>query len=134
MEYPVYQELVNLHIQRHHYMFKMAENHWLTLEGAHRQLYCKYLQKLDMNAQCNSASTPKFGRINITACHFQQIEPNLFDRPTGDEVTIAEVQMDEFLKNIRKMVSDTCFVVLTYTAIIVIKELLGTVLWLYMKR
>jgi len=49
-------------------------------------------------------------------------------------VKIAGAQLDGFLLNIRKLVMDTCYVMIIYLSGIVIKELLSTVLWIYVKR
>lgn len=48
--------------------------------------------------------------------------------------SVAEIQMDAFLTNIRKLISDTCYIILIYMSVIIIKELLATVIWLYLKR
>jgi hypothetical protein len=50
------------------------------------------------------------------------------------ESNISDIQMDEFLFSIRKLIEDTCYIVLIFMSVIIIKELLGTVIWLYMKR
>ncbi|XP_069103594.1 uncharacterized protein [Argopecten irradians] len=134
MEYPTYQELVNLHIQRHHYVYKMVERQWQVLGDTHAQLYCQYLQQLDVKAQCNKPLSMRFSDLQISACHFQQVEPELYEGHSGPESTVAEIQMDAFLKSIRQMISDTSYIVLIYLSVIIVKELLGTVLWLYMKR
>jgi hypothetical protein len=42
--------------------------------------------------------------------------------------------MDAFLTNIRKLISDTCHIILIYMSVIIIKELIGTVVWLGLKR
>ena len=47
---------------------------------------------------------------------------------------IAEEQMDGFLRSLRRMASDTCTIIVIYLSVMVIKELLGTVLWIYIKR
>lgn len=58
----------------------------------------------------------------------------LLFRHTTSETNISDLQMDEFLFSIRKLIEDTCYIVLIFMSVIIIKELLGTVIWLYMKR
>ena len=57
-----------------------------------------------------------------------------FYRNETSSSKIAGMQLDGFLTNIRKLVYDTCYIIVIYLSAIVIKELLGTVLWIYVKR
>ena len=47
---------------------------------------------------------------------------------------IAESQLDGFLSKLQQLISATCHIIIYYMALIILKELLGTVLWIYIKR
>jgi len=59
----------------------MVERQWLAVESAHNQLYCKYLQQIDVNAKCRDPSRPEFSDSqHMSACYLQQIDPQLYHR------------------------------------------------------
>ncbi|XP_062600684.1 uncharacterized protein LOC134262321 [Saccostrea cucullata] len=134
MEYPTYQELMNMYVQRHLYLHRTIESQWHHLQEAHSGFYCRYKQSLEPNAKCSDPLQSRFGDKDIEVCHFEQIEPNFYSNGHVSDSSVAEIQMDAFLTNIRKLISDTCYILLIYMSVIIIKELLGTVIWLYLKR
>ncbi|KAJ8309938.1 hypothetical protein KUTeg_011803 [Tegillarca granosa] len=134
LEYPAYQELMNDYIRHHHYLFSMQEKQWREIGSAHSQFYCDYLKKIDVNAVCEPDGPIRFDNLQITACHFKRVIPKAYKRYSGSDSRVAEFQMDAFLTRIRQLISDTCYIILIYLSTVVIKELLGTVIWLYMKR
>ncbi|KAK3095485.1 hypothetical protein FSP39_015251 [Pinctada imbricata] len=134
MEYPTYQELMSLYLKRHLHLNQMIERQWHSLHTAHTEFYCQYLQNLDPNTECGSSLETKFQEMSLSSCEFEQIQPKFYWRMGRSDSTVAEVQMDTFLTSIRQIISDTCYIVLVYMSVVIIKELLGTVIWLYLKR
>ena len=134
MQYPAYQELTNLYIQRHLHLYKSSENRLKTMHNGHSSFYCNYLKNLNVSAVCETSMTSKVPEVIVSACQFEKISPRHYLRPVTSETNISDIQMDEFLFSIRKLIEDTCYIVLIFMSVIIIKELLGTVIWLYMKR
>lgn len=134
MEYPTYQEIMNMYVQRHLFLHRTLESQWRHLQEAHSGFYCRYKQSLDPGAKCSDALGSRFGDRAMEVCSFEQIEPNFYSNGHVSDSSVAEIQMDAFLTNIRKLISDTCYIILIYMSVIIIKELLATVIWLYLKR
>ncbi|CAC5405501.1 unnamed protein product [Mytilus coruscus] len=134
MQYPAYQEIANLYVQRHLYLYRSTENHLKSMHGAHSSFYCDYLKSINVSAVCDNSVTSNLPEVVVSACQFEKISPRHYLRHTTSETNISDLQMDEFLFSIRKLIEDTCYIVLIFMSVIIIKELLGTVIWLYMKR
>ncbi|VDI81492.1 Hypothetical predicted protein [Mytilus galloprovincialis] len=134
MQYPAYQEIANLYVQRHLFLYRSTENHLKSMHGAHSSFYCDYLKSINVSAVCDNDVTSNLPEVIVSACQFEKISPRHYLRHTTSETNISDLQMDEFLFSIRKLIEDTCYIVLIFMSVIIIKELLGTVIWLYMKR
>ena len=80
MEYPTYQELMNLYVKRHLYLHQMVERQWHTLQDAHSAFYCHYLRNLDPKADCSQPMGSMFGDAPLSACEFEQVRPNFYWR------------------------------------------------------
>lgn len=80
MEYPSYQELMNMYVQRHLYLHRTLENQWRHLQEAHSGFYCRYKQSLDPNAKCTEGLESRFGNMDMEVCHFEQIEPKFYSK------------------------------------------------------
>ncbi|KAL5005489.1 hypothetical protein ScPMuIL_018945 [Solemya velum] len=133
LEYPTHEMLMNSYINRQQYLITMHEHQWEGIRTAHEELHCAYMKKMDDSVHCvEQRSQPH--EVTVDGCTFPPVIPQTYQRSSQSESTIAENQMDAFLHSIRKLISDTCYVVLIYMSVVVIKELLGVVVWVFMKR
>lgn len=135
IEYPMYEQVMNVHIQRHQHVLSLVESQWRAVEDSQTRAYCTYLRRINVSAECASEQkdTSILG-VKVDGCLFPPVLPQLYHRNRATSSKIAESQLDGFLSKIQDLISDTCLVVITYMAIIIMKELLGTVLWIYIKR
>lgn len=80
MEYPTYQEIMNMYVQRHLFLHRTLESQWRHLQEAHSGFYCRYKQSLDPGAKCSDALGSRFGDRAMEVCSFEQIEPNFYSK------------------------------------------------------
>lgn len=80
MEYPSYQEIMNMYVQRHLFLHRTLESQWRHLQEAHSGFYCRYKQSLDPGAKCSDALGSRFGDRAMEVCSFEQIEPNFYSK------------------------------------------------------
>lgn len=80
MEYPTYQEIINMYVQRHLFLHRTLESQWRHLQEAHSGFYCRYKQSLDPGAKCSDALGSRFGDRAMEVCSFEQIEPNFYSK------------------------------------------------------
>ncbi|KAH3814846.1 hypothetical protein DPMN_143359 [Dreissena polymorpha] len=98
-------------------------------------MYCEYLHMLNVSAVCSEVpGDDSLAEVRPDRCTFPPVMPNLYQRNATEAARIAGAQLDGFLFNIRKLVFDTCYIIIIYLSGIVIKELLCAVLWIYVKR
>ncbi|KAL4219870.1 hypothetical protein ACF0H5_020281 [Mactra antiquata] len=135
VEYKMYEDVTNVNIQNHQFVLNLVETQWKKIETTYAKTYCEYLNKINVTARCeDSFKDNKLSHVRPDRCTFPPVQPVLYKRNETSSGKIAGVQLDGFLYNIRKMISDTCYIVVIYLSCVVIKELLGTVLWIYIKR
>ena len=73
LQYPAYQELSNMYIQRHLQLFKSSETHLHTIHSSHASYYCNYLKSLDVAANCDLILTSDIPEVYVSACQFEKI-------------------------------------------------------------
>ncbi|XP_060585088.1 uncharacterized protein LOC132741026 [Ruditapes philippinarum] len=135
LEYRMYENAMNINIQNHQYVLNLVETQWRAIEQSHTRAYCTYLKRINVTASCNSdVGDGTLSEVRPDRCSFPPVTPVLYKRNETSSSKIAGMQLDGFLTNIRKLVNDTCYIIVIYLSAIVIKELLGTVLWIYVKR
>lgn len=135
LEYKMYENAMNVNIQNHQYVLNLVETQWKAIDQSHTAAYCKYLKKINVEAVCGSDSRETtLSEVRPDRCSFPPVLPVFYKRNATSSSKIAGMQLDGFLLNIRKVINDTCYIIVVYLACIVIKELLATVLWIYIKR
>ncbi|XP_053403345.1 uncharacterized protein LOC123555179 isoform X2 [Mercenaria mercenaria] len=135
LEYKMYENAMNINIQNHQYVLNLVETQWKAIEQSHTNAYCTYLQRINVTASCHGdTGEGTLTEVRPDRCSFPPVLPTLYTRNVTSSSKIAGMQLDGFLLNIRKLINDTCYIIVIYLSAIVIKELLGTVLWIYIKR
>ncbi|KAH3814736.1 uncharacterized protein LOC127833862 [Dreissena polymorpha] len=135
MEFKMYEEAMNVNVKNHQYVLNLIQTQWGAIERAHSRMYCEYLHMLNVSAVCNEVlGDDSLAEVRPDRCTFPPVMPNLYQRNATEAARIAGAQLDGFLFNIRKLVFDTCYIIIIYLSGIVIKELLCAVLWIYVKR
>jgi len=81
LEYKMYEEAMNTNIQNHQYVLNLIETQWHALETSHTNLYCNYLQRINITASCqgNTGETT-FKEVRPDRCSFAPVLPDLFRR------------------------------------------------------
>lgn len=135
VEYRMYEDAMNVNIQNHQYVLNLVETQWRAIEQSHTKTYCDYLRKINVTASCHDdVGEVTLQEVRADRCTFPPVIPVLYKRNATSSSQIADMQLDGFLQNIRKLISDSCYVIVIYLSTVVIKELLSTVLWIYIKR
>ncbi|KAK3603722.1 hypothetical protein CHS0354_023336 [Potamilus streckersoni] len=134
-EFPIYSSLMTAHVQLNQYLLNLIKTQWKDTEDIHTYTYCHYLKQINVTAKCgNTPDENGLLEVSVEECQFEPIQIQRYQRSITFSTRTREAQMDSFLRNIQQLISDTCHVILVYLAIIIIKDLLGTVLWIYIKR
>lgn len=80
MQYPAYQEIANLYVQRHLFLYRSTENHLKSMQGAHSSFYCDYLRSINVSAVCDNDVTSNLPEVIVSACQFEKISPRHYLR------------------------------------------------------
>ncbi|XP_052822405.1 uncharacterized protein LOC106875217 isoform X1 [Octopus bimaculoides] len=133
MEYPMLEAWMNSYLKRHLYLHDVYQNSVRKLSKTHSITYCEYLQRYLPDAKCTVRDLSDF-KVEVKGCKFPPIEPKTYQKVDDQHSRVAARQMDSFLYAVRKMISDSCFIVLLYMSFIILWDLTSTVIWLYVKR
>lgn len=74
-----------------------------------------------------SSQPPVFSSACLMAVLFDHRKPHTED-------LLIDQHADPLLQAVRRLVTDTCFLILLYLAVVALKQLLSMVIWLYVKR
>ncbi|GAB1600620.1 uncharacterized protein LOC115209612 isoform X4 [Argonauta hians] len=133
MEYPMLEAWMNSYLKRHLYLHDVYQNSVRKLSKTHSITYCEYLQRYLPDAKCTVRDLSDF-KVEVKGCKFPPIEPRIYQKLDDHHSRISARQMDSFLYAVRKMISDSCFIVLLYMSFIILWDLTSTVIWLNVKR
>ncbi|KAL3848098.1 hypothetical protein ACJMK2_018977 [Sinanodonta woodiana] len=135
LEFPIYSSMMTAHVQRNLYLHNLLKTQWRDIEDFHTYTYCHYMKQMTVNARCGDTYDENgLLEVSVEECTFEPIQIQRYKRAITSSTRTREAQMDSFLRNIQQLISNTCHVILVYLAVIILKDLLGTVLWIYIKR
>ncbi|KAK7090882.1 uncharacterized protein [Littorina saxatilis] len=139
VDFPAYQTWMSTVIQRHQFAFQVYQQELRRMQKVHTQSYCQYLQALDLPGNCTEASqgdNPQDAAYGIISpgCQFQPVLPRFYKRSESVYRNLAEQQLEVVLKNLRAIIFDTCQVIVVFLSIVVLKELISAVVWIFVRR
>ena len=81
IEYPMYEQVMNVHIQRHQHILSLVESQWRAVEESQTRAYCTYLRRINVSAECavNQKDTSILG-VKVDGCLFPPVLPQLYHR------------------------------------------------------
>ncbi|XP_071116453.1 uncharacterized protein [Haliotis cracherodii] len=135
VEYPSYQSWMVAYIERHQRILEVHRQELEAMRSVHNETYCRYLTHLGMNVNCSAPEdTEHTYRISTPGCRFAPVWPNFYFRSPSAKDDIADQQLRALLDGMRHIIINTCQTVAVFMAIVVLKELFGAVLWIYIRR
>lgn len=139
IDFPAYQTWMSTYIQRHQFAFQVYRQQLERMKIVHSQSYCQYLQALELAGNCTSHtgtedSQETLHSIISPGCQFQPVLPRLYRRSESVYQNLSEQQLRVMLENIRAVIFDTCQITVVFLSIVVVKELLSAVVWIFIRR
>ncbi|XP_041349628.1 uncharacterized protein LOC121368916 isoform X2 [Gigantopelta aegis] len=134
VEMPLYQSWMAAFIERHERALHLHQQQLRTLQFVHNETYCSYLGSLgiDMNCTAEGSGQHREYHISATGCQLSPVWPKFYKRKESPD--IGDSQLQALLSATRHIVMDTAQVIVVFLSIIVLKELFGSVLWIYIRR
>lgn len=81
LEYKMYEGAMNVNIQNHQYILNLIETQWTAIENSHTNMYCNYLQRINVTASCHSnLGGATLQEVRPDRCSFAPILPKLYKR------------------------------------------------------
>ncbi|XP_046543567.1 uncharacterized protein LOC124253779 [Haliotis rubra] len=135
VEYPSYQSWMVAYIERHQRILEVHRQELEAMRSVHNETYCRYLTHLGMNVNCSAPEdTVHTYRISTPGCRFAPVWPNFYFRSPSYKDDIADQQLKTILEGMRQIIINTCQTVAVFMSIVVLKELFGVVLWIFIRR
>lgn len=78
MEYFIYQEIMNMYVQRYLFLYSILESQWRYFQEVYSGFYCRYKQSFDLGVKCSDVFGFRFGDRVMEVCSFEQIEFNFY--------------------------------------------------------
>ncbi|KAL8578327.1 hypothetical protein ACOMHN_031701 [Nucella lapillus] len=139
VDFPAYQTWMSTYIQRHHFAFQVYHQQLRRMQRVHMESYCHYLRSLGLTGNCSSDAEGAKGQdsahgVISPACQFQPVLPKFYKRSESVYRHLSDKQLKVLLDNIRAIIFDTCQIIVIFMSIIVVKELLCAVVWIFIRR
>lgn len=81
LEYKMYEDAMNTNIQNHQYVLNLIETQWRAIETSHTNMYCNYLQRINISASCHGdTGEGSFMEVRPDRCSFVPVIPTLYKR------------------------------------------------------
>ena len=81
VEYPMYEQVMNIHIQRHQHILSLVESQWRAVEESQTKAYCTYLRRINVSAECMpQRRDTSLLRVKVDGCLFPPVIPQLYRR------------------------------------------------------
>ncbi|KAK7482892.1 hypothetical protein BaRGS_00025925, partial [Batillaria attramentaria] len=139
IDFPAYQTWMSTYIQRHQFAFQVYRQQFTQMQHVHTQTYCHYLESLGLAGNCSHDHSQgdnqdsAYGVIS-PGCQFQPVLPKYYKRSESVYRNLSEQQLGVMLENVRAIIFDTCQVIVVFLSIIVLKELICAVVWIFIRR
>ena len=79
IEYPMFEQVMNVHIQRHQHVLSLLESQWRAVEESNKKTYCSYLHRINVSAECSiDLKDASLLDVKVDGCLFPPITPNLY--------------------------------------------------------
>ena len=81
IEYPMFEQAMNVHIQRHQHVLSLMESQWKAIDDSQTRTYCTYLRRINVSADCFSEpKDTKLLGVKLDGCLFPPVMPQLYYR------------------------------------------------------
>jgi hypothetical protein len=133
-ELPFYEELVNVRAKRYQLLLDMYAEVQRSAAVMHDSEYCSWQRLLKPDEMCN-CTTVHSGRLSFDGCELPPVLPQPYLRK---EFSLHRDQLSRsivpYVNAARAVVMDTSHLVIVFVAVLVVVDLLGAVIWIYLKR